>query len=148
MGIPKNLTREHILQAIADLDAGMSVRWGKSRKYDLVYEEETLCSKAVLGLAICIAKQCDPYSLDFDGWRSNQFDAPGSGFEKSRRIHTSSPHEDSSASKDFFQLVDLVLIENDRSAIDPAGPQREIITVDDNDRVLQILAVRARAKRR
>ncbi len=67
MGIPKNLTREHILQAIADLDAGVSVRWGKSRKYDLVYEGKHYAPKAVLGLAICIAKQCDPYSLNFDG---------------------------------------------------------------------------------
>lgn len=67
MGIPKDLTREHVLQAIADLDAGMSVRWGKSRKYDLDFEGKQYAPKAVLGRSICIAKQCDPYSLNFDG---------------------------------------------------------------------------------
>jgi hypothetical protein len=67
MGIPKELTREHVLQAIADLNAGMSVRWGKSRKYDLDFEGKQNAPKAVLGRAICIAKQYDPYSLSFDG---------------------------------------------------------------------------------
>ena len=67
MGIPKDLTREHIQQAMVDLDSGISVRWGKSRKYDLVHEGKHYSPKAVLGRAICIAKQCDPYSLNFDG---------------------------------------------------------------------------------
>lgn len=41
---------------------------------------------------------------------------------------------------DFFELVNLVLLENNRSAIDRTGSQLEIITVRDDDRVLQILA--------
>jgi 5-methylcytosine-specific restriction protein B len=81
MGIPKDLTREHVLQAIADLDAGTSVRWGKSRKYDLVFEGKQYAPKAVLGCAICIAKQCDPYSLDFDGGDPTNLTLQELGFE-------------------------------------------------------------------
>jgi 5-methylcytosine-specific restriction protein B len=81
MGIPKNITREQVLQAIADLDGGMTVRWGKSRKYDLVYNGRHYAPKAVLGHAICIAKQCDPYSLDFDGGDPTNLTLQELGFE-------------------------------------------------------------------
>jgi len=67
MGIPRDLEKEHVLQAIADIDAGIDVRWGKSRKFDLVYEGKRYAPKAVLGRAICIARKVDPYSLSFDG---------------------------------------------------------------------------------
>ncbi|ORA16383.1 hypothetical protein BST16_06670 [Mycobacterium asiaticum DSM 44297] len=40
----------------------------------------------------------------------------------------------------FFELVDEVLVEVGREPLDPAGPQRRIITVRPDDRVLQILA--------
>lgn len=38
MKIPKEFKLEHVLLAIADLNNGMPVLWGKSRKYDLVYD--------------------------------------------------------------------------------------------------------------
>jgi len=42
----------------------------------------------------------------------------------------------------FFQLVDAVLTSDrvGRGALDPAGPQRRIVSVESNDRVMQILA--------
>jgi DNA helicase-2/ATP-dependent DNA helicase PcrA len=40
----------------------------------------------------------------------------------------------------FFDLVDEVLVSVDREALDPSGPQRAIIDVAPDDRVLQILA--------
>lgn len=40
----------------------------------------------------------------------------------------------------FFALLDAVLLDNDRKALEPDGPQRAIIEVREDDRVLQILA--------
>lgn len=42
--------------------------------------------------------------------------------------------------QEFFALLDAVLLENEREPLDPDGPQRAIIDVRDDDRVLQILA--------
>lgn len=81
MGIPKDLTRENVLKAIANLDGGVSIRWTKSRKYDLVYEGKHYAPKAVLGLAIYIAKHCDPYSLNFDGGVPTNLALQELGFE-------------------------------------------------------------------
>jgi 5-methylcytosine-specific restriction protein B len=81
MAIPKDLTREHVLQAIADLDRGITIRWSRSRKYDLVYNGKHYAPKAVLGHAICIAKQCDPYSLNFDGGDPTNLTLQELGFE-------------------------------------------------------------------
>lgn len=41
---------------------------------------------------------------------------------------------------DFFALLDAVLLENKREPLEPSGPQRAIIEVRPDDRVLQILA--------
>lgn len=67
MAIPKGITRDHVLQAIADLDAGVVVRWGKSRKYDLVFQGKYYSPKAVLGRAICHLKNVEDYPNNFDG---------------------------------------------------------------------------------
>lgn len=67
MKIPKEIEREHVLKALADLDAGIQRRWGKSRKYDLVHEGKSYSPKAVLGLAICILRSLDQYAFDFSG---------------------------------------------------------------------------------
>lgn len=40
----------------------------------------------------------------------------------------------------FFQIIDEVLTDADRDPLDPDGSQRRIIEVEDEDRVLQILA--------
>jgi hypothetical protein len=81
MGIPKGLTREHVLQAIADLDAGINVRWGKSRKYDLVYQGKRYSPKAVLGRAICHLKGVKDYPNNFDGGDPTNWALQDLGFE-------------------------------------------------------------------
>jgi len=66
--IPKNLTRKHVLQAISDIDAGLKTRWGKSKKYDLLYKNKTYAPKEVLGRAICISKMTEEWDVgDFYG---------------------------------------------------------------------------------
>lgn len=81
MAIPKDLTREHILRAITDLDAGKTTRWSRSRKYDLVYEGKHYPPKAVLGLAICHHKQLDQYTFDFSGGETTNSVLHNLGFE-------------------------------------------------------------------
>src|SRR5438477_10098479 len=49
--IPKGLTRECILQALADLDAGMDHPFGAPTGYELVHEGRRYPPKAVIGLA-------------------------------------------------------------------------------------------------
>ena len=95
MGIPKDLTREHLLQAIADLDSGKQTRWSKSRKYDLAYEGKYYPPKAVLGLAICHHKQLDQYAFDFSGGETTNSVLRGLGFE----IVSKDPYEQSSPSE-------------------------------------------------
>lgn len=66
-GIPNDLNREQVLQAIEDLKAGKASRWASSKKYLLVHEGEAFAPKAVLGLAICAAKGVDQWFVDFSG---------------------------------------------------------------------------------
>lgn len=65
--IPSDLTREHVLQALSSLDAGIHHKWGKSRKFDLVHDGKHYSPKAVLGLAICNLRKLDQYACDFSG---------------------------------------------------------------------------------
>ena len=67
MKIPSEITREHILKALASIDAGSKHRWSPSRKYILVHDGRSYAPKAVLGLAICDLKGCDQYAFDFSG---------------------------------------------------------------------------------
>ena len=50
--IPKGLTREHILQALDDLDAGIEHPFGKPTGYELVHDEKYYAPKAVIGVAV------------------------------------------------------------------------------------------------
>jgi hypothetical protein len=43
--IPKGLTREHLLKALADLDAGIDHDFGKPTKYELVYDGKCYAPK-------------------------------------------------------------------------------------------------------
>lgn len=52
MKIPPGITREHVLKALTELDAGVQHGFGTSRKYDLLFEGRRYSPKAVLGLAI------------------------------------------------------------------------------------------------
>jgi hypothetical protein len=49
--IPKGLTREHVLLALADLDAGVEHSFGAPTGYELVHEGRQYPPKAVIGLA-------------------------------------------------------------------------------------------------
>src|SRR5437763_9793540 len=49
--IPAGLTRDHILRAIADLDAGAAHPFGPPTKFELLYEGRRYAPKAVIGLA-------------------------------------------------------------------------------------------------
>src|SRR4051795_7526837 len=49
--IPKGLTREHVLEALADLDAGVEHRFGAPTGYELVHDGKRYPPKAVVGLA-------------------------------------------------------------------------------------------------
>ncbi len=49
--IPSALNRSHILQALADLDAGISHPFGEPTVYELVHDGKRYAPKAVVGLA-------------------------------------------------------------------------------------------------
>lgn len=49
--IPDGITREDVLQAIADFEAGVEHDFGDSTKYDLIYQSKRYPPKAILGLA-------------------------------------------------------------------------------------------------
>ena len=49
--IPAGLTRTHVLQALADLDAGVDHPFGQPTGYELLYEGKRYPPKAVVGLA-------------------------------------------------------------------------------------------------
>jgi hypothetical protein len=49
--IPAGLTRDHVLQALADLDAGVDHPFGQPTGYELVHEGKQYPPKAVIGLA-------------------------------------------------------------------------------------------------
>jgi hypothetical protein len=49
--IPAGLTREHVLKALADLDAGIGHPFGQPTGYELVHGEKRYPPKAVVGVA-------------------------------------------------------------------------------------------------
>ncbi len=49
--IPKGLTSDHVLKAIADLDAGIEHPFGKPTGYELVHADKRYAPKAVVGVA-------------------------------------------------------------------------------------------------
>jgi hypothetical protein len=49
--IPAGLTREHVLQALAELDAGVDHAFGQPTGYELLFEEKRYAPKAAIGLA-------------------------------------------------------------------------------------------------
>jgi hypothetical protein len=49
--IPAGLTREHVLQALADLDTGMDLPFGSPTGYELEHDGKRYPPKAVIGLA-------------------------------------------------------------------------------------------------
>jgi 5-methylcytosine-specific restriction protein A len=49
--IPKGLTTEHVLQAFADIDAGIEHPFGTPTGYEVVHDGKRYPPKAVIGLA-------------------------------------------------------------------------------------------------
>jgi hypothetical protein len=49
--IPKGLTREHVLKALANLDVGIENDFGKPTKYELVHDGKHYAPKAAIGIA-------------------------------------------------------------------------------------------------
>src|SRR4051794_19815143 len=49
--IPAGITRTHVLQALADLDAGVDHPFGQPTAYDLHHDGKQYPPKAVIGLA-------------------------------------------------------------------------------------------------
>ncbi len=49
--IPKGLTHDHVLKAIADLDAGIEHPFGKPTGYEVVHADKRYAPKAVVGVA-------------------------------------------------------------------------------------------------
>ncbi len=49
--IPSDLTREHVLRTLVELDGGIKHPFGKSTGYDLVYRGKRYAPKAVVGMA-------------------------------------------------------------------------------------------------
>src|SRR3954451_10918077 len=51
LSIPKGLTRQDVLRALADLDLGVDHPFGPPTGYELVHEGRRYAPKAVIGLA-------------------------------------------------------------------------------------------------
>jgi putative restriction endonuclease len=51
MAIPEGITRDHVLQALREIDAGATGDFGPSTKYDLLYKDRRYPPKMVVGLA-------------------------------------------------------------------------------------------------
>ena len=49
--IPRGLTRDHVLKALADLDAGVAHDFGEPTKFEVLYKGKRYAPKAVIGLA-------------------------------------------------------------------------------------------------
>jgi 5-methylcytosine-specific restriction enzyme B len=67
MALPETLTREHVEQAIAQLDAGAPHSFGASTDYDLVFNGKAYPPKAVAGLAAALATGTVFGPSDFSG---------------------------------------------------------------------------------
>ena len=65
MPLPKGLTREHIEQAIAQLDTGAPHPFGASKDYDLLVNGKAYPPKAVVGLAASLATGTEVGPDDF-----------------------------------------------------------------------------------
>ena len=67
MGIPKGITREHVEQAMQQLNEGIDHPFGESVRYDLWYEGRTYAPKAVVALAAKSATGASLGPHDFSG---------------------------------------------------------------------------------
>lgn len=67
MPLPKNITADHVREAIALLDAGREHAFGGSSKFDLLVDGRRYAPKAVLGIAASLASGRELGPHDFRG---------------------------------------------------------------------------------
>jgi 5-methylcytosine-specific restriction protein A len=67
MGIPKGITKEHVLSALAAFDAGEPHEFGESTRYDLVHNGRMYPPKAVVGIAAKFVVGQPLHPSDFSG---------------------------------------------------------------------------------
>ena len=67
MPIPKDISPEHVKQAIEQLDHGVEHPFGPSVDYDLVFEGRRYPPKAVVALAAALATGASLAPKDFSG---------------------------------------------------------------------------------
>jgi hypothetical protein len=104
--IPAGLTRDHALQALAELDAGATHDFGDPTKYELLWEGRRYPPKAVVGLAFRHLKGYPLRPEDFSGG-----EAPGQanhvlrklGFTVVRKGEAAEGDEDAAAGKDWSE---------------------------------------------
>jgi hypothetical protein len=104
--IPPGLTRDHALQALADLDAGAKHDFGDPTKYELLWEGKRFAPKAVVGLAFRYLRGQPLRPEDFSGG-----EAPGQanyvlrklGFTVVRKGEAAEGDEESAAGKDWSE---------------------------------------------
>jgi 5-methylcytosine-specific restriction protein A len=122
--IPDGVTRQHIVEAIRDLDKGVDHPFGESTGYDVLFEGRRYPPKAVVGLAVgkLTGRSLGPYDFK-GGLRSKCFQVlEGHGFEiiskgetsglrfrlqdnlwRARRgIHSCSPYRAASANREVL----------------------------------------------
>jgi hypothetical protein len=67
--IPKGLTKQHVLSALADLDSGVDAPFGPALGYELVHNGNRYAPKAVIGLAF---KHLTGQILDLESFRGGE----------------------------------------------------------------------------
>lgn len=70
MSIPPSITRQHVLEAIEAIDAGVDHPFGEPTKYELLQNGKRYAPKAVVGIAAKLATGNDFTPEDFSGGES------------------------------------------------------------------------------
>lgn len=111
--VPRGLTRDHVLLALADLDAGMAHPFGEPTRYELVHDGKRYAPKAAVGLACEYLTGAVLPPEQFSGG-----EAPGQanyvlrrlGFDVVRKGETLPDEQESRAGKDWAEAeVTLVV---------------------------------------
>jgi hypothetical protein len=110
--IPAGLKREHVLLALADLDAGFNHPFGEPTKYELTHEGKRYAPKAVVGLAFRYLTGRALSPNEFSGGK-----APGQANYVLRQLGFTvvqkgewSPDEATSLVADYFDMLRLEML--------------------------------------
>jgi hypothetical protein len=135
--IPKGLTRDHVLKALADLDAGIDHPFGRPTGYELVQEGRRYAPKAVVGIAFRHLTGQMLVPADFSGG-----EAPGQANYELRRLgfkvetkpddQVETPavwteHEVGLLIADYFDMLQLDLLGRDYNKADHNRRLREFL---------------------